>query len=172
MKNRAVIYARVSTEEQVSNLSLSTQKRACVEYCEKNNWEVVQDFVDEGESAKTSDRPRFLEALHFCLQKKNNIQFLVVYSVNRFARNTDDHVPIAAKLRQAGVKLRSATEPLDDSIVGRSMEIMLALFAEIDNRMKADRTVTGLKAALEISRWPFPTTIGYVKAKNRWPVRN
>jgi site-specific DNA recombinase len=163
---RAVIYCRVSGEEQVKNLSLPTQERLCREYCEKNNWQVVQVFVEKGESAKTIDRTAFLAALQFCHRKSNNIQYMVVYAISRFARNADDHIPVAAKLRQAGVKLRSATEPLDDSIVGRSMEVMLALFAEIDNRMRTDRTITGLKAAVEINRWPFHTPLGYIKTKD------
>jgi DNA invertase Pin-like site-specific DNA recombinase len=161
--DEAVIYIRVSSDEQLKNLSLSTQERLCREYCETKGWHVAKLFVERGESAKTIDRPAFLEMLRYCHQKKNGVKYLVVYALNRFARNADDHIPIAAKLRQAGIKLRSVTEALDDSIVGRSMEVMLALFSEIDNRMRADRTVTGLKSAVETGRWPFSTPIGYLK---------
>ena len=56
---RAVIYCRVSTVEQASNLSLPTQEQACREYCARQGYDVDQVFVDAGESAKTIDRPEF-----------------------------------------------------------------------------------------------------------------
>lgn len=52
----AVIYVRVSTKEQTENLSLTTQLRACEEYCRRQGYEVLERFHGEGESAKTTDR--------------------------------------------------------------------------------------------------------------------
>ena len=66
----AVVYCRVSTKEQVSNLSLRTQQERCVEHCTRNGWYVQQVFRDEGESAKTSDRTQFQRMLAFCKQPK------------------------------------------------------------------------------------------------------
>ncbi|MEQ1907594.1 MAG: recombinase family protein, partial [Vicinamibacterales bacterium] len=54
----AVIYIRVSTKEQTENLSLPTQLRACEEYCRREGYEVLERFREEGESAKTADRPQ------------------------------------------------------------------------------------------------------------------
>jgi DNA invertase Pin-like site-specific DNA recombinase len=62
----AVIYIRVSTKEQTENLSLATQLKACEEYCERQGFEVVARFRDEGESAKTADRTELQKLLHFC----------------------------------------------------------------------------------------------------------
>ena len=62
----AVIYCRVSTKEQVQNLSLDTQRRRCVEYCAQNGWAVRRVFVEEGESAKTANRPQLREMVKFC----------------------------------------------------------------------------------------------------------
>lgn len=67
---RAVIYCRVSTKEQTKNFSLPVQEKACRDYCERECYEVAAIFVDEGESAKTIDRPRFKELLAFCRNKK------------------------------------------------------------------------------------------------------
>src|SRR5258708_30475300 len=52
----AVIYVRVSTKEQTENLSLSTQLKACEQYCQRQGFEVLARFREEGESAKTADR--------------------------------------------------------------------------------------------------------------------
>jgi DNA invertase Pin-like site-specific DNA recombinase len=61
----AVVYCRVSTKEQVQNLSLGTQQGRCVDFCTRNDWAVLKIFRDEGESAKTTDRTRFKEMLAF-----------------------------------------------------------------------------------------------------------
>src|SRR5713226_2396652 len=54
----AVVYIRVSTKEQTENLSLSTQLKACEEYCERQGFEVLERFREEDESAK-------IAGLHF-----------------------------------------------------------------------------------------------------------
>ena len=59
----AVIYIRVSTKEQTENLSLATQLKACEEYCERQGFNVVARFREEGESAKTTDRTELQKLL-------------------------------------------------------------------------------------------------------------
>ena len=164
--NRVVVYIRVSSEEQVKNLSLPTQGRLCCEYCEKNGWEVVAVFIEWGESAKTAERSAFQAMLEFCRRPGNGIELVVVYGVSRFARNVTDHFVVSAMLGKSGIKLRSVTEVIDDTMCGRSMEVMSALFAEMDNRMRSDRTKTGLKSALAIGRWTFPAPLGYLNARD------
>jgi DNA invertase Pin-like site-specific DNA recombinase len=78
---RAVIYCRVSTKEQTKNSSLPVQEKACREYCEREGHEVAALFVDEGESAKTIDRPKFKQLLAFCRDKKNRVSVVVVNSI-------------------------------------------------------------------------------------------
>jgi len=69
----AVVYCRVSTKEQVSNLSLSTQQSRCVEYCTERGWHVLNIFKDEGESAKTANQTQFQNMLRFVTAKKNQV---------------------------------------------------------------------------------------------------
>ena len=52
---RAVIYCRVSTKEQVQNMSLSTQERECRLFCEREGYEVDSVFREKGESAAYTD---------------------------------------------------------------------------------------------------------------------
>jgi DNA invertase Pin-like site-specific DNA recombinase len=163
---RIVIYIRVSSEEQTKNLSLPTQGRLCCEFCEKNGWEVVAIFVEWGESARTTDRESFQAMLRFCAQRKNGIAHVVVYRIDRFARCAEDHAIVAATLRKYGTELRSVTEPIDSSPVGRFMETVLSGMAELDNRMRSDRTKDGLKTALKVGRWGFPAPCGYLNARD------
>jgi len=158
---RAVIYCRVSTKEQTQNLSLPTQKRACADYCERNSLDVDRVFIEEGESAKTTERPQFQELLTHCRENKDRIQFVVVYSLTRFARDKYSHFAARAYLSQLGITLRSVTEPIDDSSTGKLMEGVLAAFSQFDNDVRSERTVAGMRTALERGQWTFPAPLGY-----------
>lgn len=159
---KAVIYCRVSTKEQAQNLSLPMQRKACIEYCHQNAFETDQVFVDKGESAKTVLRPEFQKMLRYCRENKGKIQKVVVYSLNRFSRNTHDHLAISSLLGSLGIRLCSVTEPIEDSPIGNFLETVLAGVSQLDNDVKAVRTKAGMKAALESGRWPFPASLGYL----------
>jgi site-specific DNA recombinase len=166
---RAVLYCRVSTKEQASNLSLPVQEKACREWCERAGAEVVRVFVDRGESAKTSHRPAFLEALEFC--RRGDVSFFVVYALSRFARSTHDHAVVSHRLKGYGAELRSVTEPIDGSSSGRLMETILSGFAQFDNDVRAERTRAGMRAALERGRWTHRAPLGYLNGMELDPDR-
>src|SRR2546427_7214025 len=163
---KAAIYCRVSTKEQTKNLSLPTQRRACEEYCQRHSLEVGRGFVEEGESAKTTERPEFQKLLAFCREHKGEVQHVIVYSINRFARNSYDHAIVGAFLKQFGVTLRSVTEPISEDSTGKLMQNMLAAIAQFDNDVRAERTIAGMKAALERGRWTFDPPLGYRRAQD------
>jgi site-specific DNA recombinase len=159
---RAVIYCRVSTKEQTSNLSLSTQLKACREYCRRLGYAVALEFMEEGESAKTADRTELQRLLAYCREHKGQVQALVVYQVSRFARDRYDHAVVRALLQKQGVTLRSVTEQIDDSPTGKMLEGIVATFAQYDNDQKAERTGVGMRAALQLGRWTFKAPLGYL----------
>lgn len=160
----AVIYVRVSTKEQTENLSLSTQLRACEQYCQREGYEVLERFKEEGESAKTTDRTELQKLLKYCRAHKGKVHFVVVYNLTRFAREKYDHFALRAFLKSLGISLRSATEPIDDTSTGKLMEGVLAAFAQFDNDVRSERTRAGMKAALEQGRWTFVPPLGYLNA--------
>ncbi len=164
---RAVVYTRVSSKEQVENLSLETQERACHEWCRSRDVEVARTFVERGESAKTSERPEFQALLQYCQVNKRVIDLLVVYSLSRFARNDYDHHVVRTLLAKYGIQLRSVTEPIDESPSGRLMEGVLASFAQFDNDLRSERTKVGMRASAERGRWQFRPPIGYAKPELR-----
>ena len=156
----AVIYCRVSTKDQVQNLSLETQEKACLDYCERNGYRVHEVYVERGESAKTADRTELKKLLASCRQKKGQIQAVVVYAVSRFARDRYDHVVLRTQLASLGITLRSVTEPIDDSPAGKLMEGIVASMAQFDNDVRSERTVAGMKARLERGGWTFRAPLG------------
>ena len=91
---------------------------------------------------------------------------MVVFNVTRFARQKYDHVTLRVLLQKLGVTLRSVTEPIDDTSTGQLMEGILASFAQFDNDQKAERTKTGMTAALQRGRWTFKAPLGYRNSSN------
>src|SRR5438552_8576150 len=166
----AVIYVRVSTKEQTENLSLSTQLKACEEYCERQGFEILARFREEGESAKTADRTELQKLLQYCRLHKGRVQSVVVFNLTRFAREKYDHFALRAHLQSLGISLRSATEPIDDTSTGKLMEGVLAAFAQFDNDTRSDRTRAGMRAALELGRWTFLAPLGYMNARRAMGV--
>ena len=72
-KSNAVIYCRVSTEEQVENLSLGTQRQRAITFCSQNGWLVKEIFQDEGRSAKTTQREELQRMLRYCLDPAKEV---------------------------------------------------------------------------------------------------
>lgn len=166
---RAIIYCRVSSLEQVENLSLTTQERLCREYCQQNGMEVDKVFIEKGESAKTINRHEFNKMLDYCKKTKGKINYLVVYQLSRFARQSNDHHSIRALLLKYGIRLRSVTEPIDDSSTGRLMEGVLASFAQFDNDLRSDRTIVGMTEAAKAGKWVHQAPMGYLTGKAGQP---
>ena len=125
---KAIIYCRVSTDEQVKGYSLGYQEKACREYAARNGLEIIKVFVEEGESAKFISRTKLTELLDYTKKHKGLIDVLIVHKLDRFARNQHDHQAVRSLLTQYGITLRSATEPIDDTSTGKLMEGILASF--------------------------------------------
>ena len=164
---RAVIYCRVSTKEQVKNLSLPTQLKACRDYSQRHGFDVAAVFEDAGESAKTTGRLGFQRLLQYCRDNKGRVQFVVVFNVTRFSRNAHDHAVVRALLHRLGVTLRSVNEPIGDDSVGRLTENMLAAIAQFDNDSKAERTKAGMLTALQRGHWTWRAPLGYLNGNKR-----
>jgi site-specific DNA recombinase len=158
----AVVYCRVSTKEQVQNLSLGTQETRCVEYCTRNGWPVSHIFRDEGESAKSTDRPAFQKMLAYCEKKQNAVSFVVVHDLSRFSRDLSDQVIVIAQMKSAGVRLRSVLENVDETAAGKLMGNIYGSFNQFDNDRKSERTKLGMKRAASMGRFPFKAPLGYL----------
>ena len=103
----AIAYVRVSSEEQVKGTSLDMQERQCLDFAKANGWKLSPKniFREEGVSAKAMNRPVLLDALEYCRKNKGKVDKFIVWKVDRFARNSDDHVMIRATMRKSQVPL-------------------------------------------------------------------
>ena len=165
MSGSAYIYLRVSTAEQVDNFSLDSQEQSCRAYCEREEIQVAAVFREEGESAKTRDRPRLQEMLNACgtHAKRDGVTSVVVYKVDRLSRSVEDYAAIAALLQGVGMRVRSASESFDESPAGRFMENLMASVAQFDNDVRSERTRAGMRQAALSGRWQWQAPLGYKK---------
>ena len=158
----AVVYVRVSSARQVENFSLGVQEQACRDYCRRQGWEVLRVFREQGESARTADRTQLNELLNYCRENKRSIPAVVVHAVSRWSRDTRDHYALTGYLLKLGIGLRSATEPISDDPAGQLMEAVIAGVAKFENQLRANRTTSGMRKALEGGRWVHRAPLGYL----------
>jgi site-specific DNA recombinase len=158
---KTVIYLRVSTKEQAEEgYSIPAQAEACRRFIAERGWELADEYVDRGESARTADRPQ-LQAILARLAEDASIDCLVVHKLDRLARNLDDHAAVRAALRKAGVQLHSVTESLEDSASGKLVEGILASIAEFYSANLSQEIRKGLDQKAAQGGWPTKAPFGY-----------
>src|SRR4029434_2433653 len=88
-RQNAVIYARVSSEEQVQGYSIQAQLRACREWAEKRGYKVAKEYLDEGSSASRhlDKREAFKEMLSDAASKNHPFEIIIVHKLDRFSRD-------------------------------------------------------------------------------------
>ena len=138
----AYVYARFSSDNQREE-SIDAQLRAISEYCKKEQISILKVFKDEAFSARTDKRPAFQEM--FGLIKEQPADFLVVHKLDRFARSRADAAFYRSKLKEAGMKLVSVLERLDDSPESIIMEGILESMNEYYSANLSRETKKGLK---------------------------
>lgn len=129
MLKKAVAYARFSTDMQREE-SIDAQVRAISEYCQRNNIQLLKVYADEGISGTTDSRPQFQEMISNSIELENNINYIIVHKLDRFARNRYDSAIYKQKLKKAGIRVLSVLENLDDSPESIILESVLEGMSE------------------------------------------
>ncbi|MFA7049849.1 MAG: recombinase family protein [Patescibacteria group bacterium] len=162
LKQRSVIYCRVSTREQVDEgNSLITQERLCRDYASRHNYEVDRIFIEEGESAKTTNRTKLLKMIEYCRVNHLVIDNIIVYSVDRLSRNTDDYTTLRTLFKTYKIRLESVTERLEDNPSGRFLEFVLAAKSQLDNEERGLKCRGGMIEGVRSGRYVFIAPFGY-----------
>ncbi len=163
LQKKAVIYLRVSSEEQVENFSLGTQEEICFREAKNRGFSIVEIFREEGKSAKTiTGRPELIKMLDYCRKNKHEIEAVFVYRLDRISRQTSDYLAIRKKLFECNIALFSATEPTGNSPTERLVETVLAGFAQLDNDVRSERTKNGMRARFLSGLLTFKAPLGYI----------
>lgn len=127
MNNRAVIYARFSSDRQRKE-SIEQQVKVCKAYCEREGLDVVNVYADHAITGRTDERPQFQKMV--ADSATNTFRYVVVYSLDRFSRDVYDSCKYELDLKKNNVCLLSATEQIDNTPTGDLMKNMMRTFAQ------------------------------------------
>jgi Resolvase, N terminal domain len=105
---RAAIYCRVSTEQQVDGTSLMSQQSQCVEFAAAADWPVTAVLVDEGVSGATAACPALDKLLALCDQRA--IEVVVVAKLDRLGWSLRHLAAIIGRIDHVGASLVSETD--------------------------------------------------------------
>ena len=166
MKQRAILYTRVSTDEQNNGYSPADQKERLLKYCDQNNIEIVGLYHDD-ESGKTFDRPQWLNIMNYLKKNSNSVDLLMFIKWDRFSRNVSEAYITINALQKFGVEPQAIEQPLNFDIP--EQKIMLAIYLaapEVDNDRRTLNIFHGMRRAKKEGRWLGNCPKGYKNSRD------
>jgi site-specific DNA recombinase len=161
----AVIYIRVSTDEQASQAhNLPTQTHKVEERCKRDGLPVLKTFTD-AESARTTDRKQFQAMLDYCRKHQGKVTHVVFADLSRLARNVADQSVTLTTLQRLGITPVSCDERIEDSAAGKLSVNLLGVVNQFYSDSLSERIKYRMSAGVQAGRWLWQAPIGYVNAK-------
>ena len=147
------LYARVSSDRQDVDLSVSAQLRALRDYAEKHSYLVAREYVDEAESGRIADRPQFQKMLDEASKPEAPFKEILVWKFSRFTRKREHAVAFKAMLRRRGVRVVSITEQADDTPTGKLLEAIIESVDEFYSENLAQEVTRGMRESASRGFW-------------------
>lgn len=144
---RAVIYARYSSDNQ-REASIEGQLRECMEFATYNDIQVIDHYIDRAMSAKTDNRPEFQRMIKDSY--KHAFDCIIVWKLDRFARNRYDSAHYKTILKKNGVKVISAKETIAEGSEGILLESVLEGFEQVNGHNSLKKLNSEFKAAISM----------------------
>lgn len=138
---KAVIYARYSSDNQREE-SIEGQIRECTAFAEKNGITILKHYIDRAYSATTDNRPEFQNMIRDSAKKMFDL--VIVWKLDRFARNRYDSAKYKSALKKNGVKVISATEVISEGAEGIILESVLEGYAEYFSADLSEKVIRGM----------------------------
>ena len=143
MKEKVVIYARFSSEKQ-NEQSIDGQLRYCTAYATQHQMEIVHSYIDRATSGRsTKNRDEFLQMIED--SKKRGFSKILVWKLDRFARNRYDAAIYRKQLEQYNVKLVSVTENMGDGPEALIMEAIVEAMAQMYSQVLSQNVIRGMR---------------------------
>lgn len=156
---KAVFYGRYSSSNQTEQ-SIEGQLHVCEKYAAENGITIVKHYIDRALSGTTDKRPQFLQMI--ADSRHGGFEMVLVYKLDRFARNRYDSALHKKKLRDNGVRVVSATEPLSDTPEGIILEGMLESIDEYFSAELSRKVTRGLHESIQKGYYISTSTpLGY-----------
>jgi site-specific DNA recombinase len=140
--NRAVLYARVSTDEQArSGYSLAQQLEALREYATREGYEVLEEVSDPGQSGASLERPGMDRVRD--LVAAGGVSVVLAQDRDRFAREPAYHYLLRREFEEHGTKIRALNDRGDESPEGELTDGILDQLAKFERAKITQRTRRG-----------------------------
>ncbi len=143
-------------------LAWKVQLKACTDYAQKQGLEIVGSFGGTWESAKTDERKEFQRMLTFVKNRGKKVSHIIVYSHERFSRTGENAIWLGKKLRESGIRIVAATQPIDTSgPAGVFQQNILFLFSQFENDLRREKIMASMVEKLSKGGWMGKFPIGY-----------
>lgn len=163
---KAILYVRVSTDEQASGYSLQHQEDRLRLYCQYKEIEIV-DIYTEDHSAKSFVRPAFNKLLEYLKVNRGKTDLLLFLKWDRFSRNAGDAYTMINRLNKLGVEPQAIEQPLDLSVPENKLMLAFYLAApEVENDRRSLNVIAGMRRAMKSGRHVNMAPIGYKNVRN------
>ena len=150
MQTKAVIYARYSSSNQ-NEQSIEGQLRDNYAWAKQKDILVIGEYIDRAISGTKDKRPEFQRLISDASTRK--FQLVIVWKLDRFARNRYDSAIYKAKLKKYGVKVVSVMENITDSPEGIILEGLLESMAEYYSANLSENTKRGKRETALKGHW-------------------
>ncbi len=142
----AVIYARYSSHNQ-TECSIEGQLEVCRKFAEEHNYNVIYEYIDRAKSGTKENRESFQKMIED--SKNKTFKAIIVYQLDRFARNRYTSAIYKKQLQDMGVRVLSARENITDDASGVLMESVLEGMAEYFSVELGQKVRRGMKLNAE-----------------------
>jgi site-specific DNA recombinase len=173
---RAFIYLRVSTKAQAvrdgnpEGYSLPTQRADARAMAARLNAIVVEEYIDKDTGTRTDARPQ-MQALLKRVKTEHDVDYVIIFKLDRWARNAREDLMNDFILEEAGAELISCSETLDRTNSGRMLHTMLAAYNEYQSRNSGDDIKRKIVMKVQEGGTHGPARIGYKnvgEGSRRW----
>lgn len=138
------LYLRFSSDRQ-SEQSIEGQLRDCRAFCKRNGYRIVAIYIDRALTARKDAEKRIQFQRMIADSDKRHWQYLVVWKLDRFARNRNDSAIYKMRLKKNGVRVISATENISENPEGIILEAVLEGMAEFYSAELSQKITRGLR---------------------------
>ena len=142
MSKRVVIYARVSTNEQ----NCDRQVAELEQVVKNNNWELVDEYVDEGYSRTTSTRPELDRMMKDAFVRK--FEMVITLELSRLGASLKHMIEVVDKFKEKKIQLFIVNQQIDtSSATGYMFFSIMTSIANYERELISERVKSGLENA-------------------------
>lgn len=158
---KAIIYTRVSSQEQIENTSIQFQYKKCKLFAKIKNLKDIKHYSDKGFSGKNFDRPSFKQLI----KDKDKFDVIICYSLDRFSRSTFELLDIIRTLNEEKKEIYFLNPMVNTSDkYGEFFMTILSAIAQLERSMILERAKNGIEERFKQGKLQNRIPLGYNKS--------